>query len=316
MPKNRVGMNKKFSYFLCPIVAGALLTVNCASLRPKPPMLPQYPSPMTERIRQHERIPNQNNPGRSISLPAFAGKTIEIFIPEKWIAEPQLRLLVHFHGASYVARHAVSQQNHPFVLANMNLGSGSSAYEIPFSSEKAFDELIASVEASLRNELTSFRNLEKINLSSFSAGCGAVRAIIRRPENVARIDGIVLLDGLHTDYIPDRTPLADGGSLNTAKLDHFVKFAQLAAEGAKRFIVTHSEIFPGTYASTTETADYLIDALQLKRTPLLTWGPLGMQQVSETILNRFQVAAFAGNTAPDHVDHFHALFHFLSLLDD
>ena len=24
--------------------------------------------------------------------------------------------------------------------------------------------------------------------------------------------------------------------------------------------------------------------------------------------------AFAGNTAPDHVDHFHALYHFLHLL--
>jgi len=309
-------MSTLYRNFLPPFLTVLFLTMNCASPRPKPSMQPQYPSPMTERVRSHERIPDQNYPGHSLVLPAFIGKTIEVFIPEKWIDEPRPRLLVHFHGASYVARYAVSLQNSPFVLANVNLGSGSSAYETPFLTEHTFEKLVADVEASLKKEMTSFHQFERIYLSSFSAGYGAVRAIIRRPEDMARIDGIVLLDGLHTDYIPEQTLLANGGALNTAKLDHFVSFARKAAEGAKRFIVTHSEIFPGTYASTTETADYLIESMQAKRRPVLIWGPLGMQQVSETVLGHFYVFAFAGNTAPDHVDHFHALFHFLTLLDD
>lgn len=34
-------------------------------------------------------------------------------------------------------------------------------------------------------------------------------------------------------------------------------------------LITHSEIFPGTFASTTETAGYLPDQLGTKRTPAL-----------------------------------------------
>jgi hypothetical protein len=82
--------------------------------------------------------------------------------------------------------------------------------------------------------------------------------------------------------------------------------------GEKRFVVTHSEIFPGTFASTTETADWLLRALSLRRTPVLRWGPRGMQQLSEVRVGGFEVLGFAGNSAPDHVDHLHAMPEFLT----
>jgi hypothetical protein len=81
--------------------------------------------------------------------------------------------------------------------------------------------------------------------------------------------------------------------------------------GRKRFLVTHSEIFPGTFASTTETTDYLVQALGLKRTPVLRWGPNGMQQLSEARQGRFEILGFAGNAGPDHIDQFHGMPEFL-----
>ena len=72
-------------------------------------------------------------------------------------------------------------------------------------------------------------------------------------------------------------------------------------------IVTHSEVFPGTYASTTETADFLLRQLGLARRTVLRWGPMGMQQTSEVRRGRFRLLGYAGNSAPDHVDQFHAL---------
>ena len=120
-----------------------------------------------------------------------------------------------------------------------------------------------------------------------------------------------LTDGLHTDYLPNGRILSDGGTLNTDKLAPFLHYARRAISEETRFLITHSEIFPGTYASTTETADYLLTQLGLKRTPVLQWGPLGMQQVSQTVQGGFAVYGFAGNTAPDHVDHLHALVNFL-----
>jgi hypothetical protein len=107
--------------------------------------------------------------------------------------------------------------------------------------------------------------------------------------------------------VPEGTVVAAGGALDTTNLVAFADFARAAIRGEKRFVVTHSEIFPGTFASTTETANWLVGALGLRRTPVLRWGPRGMQQLSETSAGRFELLGFAGNSAPDHVDHLHAM---------
>jgi hypothetical protein len=84
--------------------------------------------------------------------------------------------------------------------------------------------------------------------------------------------------------------------------------------GRKRVMVAHSEIFPGTYASTTETADYLLERLHLARRPVLKWGPMGLQQLSEARAGQFLLVGYAGNSAPDHVDQLHSLPEFLKWL--
>jgi len=107
--------------------------------------------------------------------------------------------------------------------------------------------------------------------------------------------------------VPEGSLLAAGGTLDTTNLAAFAGFARAAMKGEKRFVVTHSEIFPGTFASTTETADWLLRSTGLKRTPVLTWGHRGMQQLSEVRSGRFELLGFAGNTGPDHIDHLHAM---------
>ena len=87
-----------------------------------------------------------------------------------------------------------------------------------------------------------------------------------------------------------------------------------AVAGRKQLVITHSEIFPGTFASTTQTTDYLIASLGLKRQPVLKWGPGGMQQLSEARAGKLRILGFAGNTAPDHIDHFHGLKQWLKLV--
>jgi len=76
-------------------------------------------------------------------------------------------------------------------------------------------------------------------------------------------------------------------------------------------IVTHSEIFPGTFASTTETADYLVSQLGLLRHAVLRWGPMQTQQLSEARAGKFLLIGYAGNSAPDHVDQLHSLPEYL-----
>jgi hypothetical protein len=141
-----------------------------------------------------------------------------------------------------------------------------------------------------------------------------VREIIKSSEGAERVGFVLLIDGLHAGYEGGRPgPLES--KLVTADLEPFVSFAREAVAGKKQMIVTHSEIFPGTFASTTETADYLLRELGVKRTAVLKWGPMGTQQLSEARKGKLFVAGYAGNSAPDHVDQLHALPEFLTWVE-
>jgi len=143
-------------------------------------------------------------------------------------------------------------------------------------------------------ESASGKHVKRIYLTSFSAGYGAVRAVLRNGSD--RIDGILLLDSLHTGYLPDRKPLASGGAIEKEKLEGFVHFAERARNGEKRMIITHSEVFPGTYASTTETADSLLESLGLKPTPVLQWGRTACSKPAKSAPDVCSSLGFAGNT--------------------
>jgi hypothetical protein len=84
--------------------------------------------------------------------------------------------------------------------------------------------------------------------------------------------------------------------------------------GRKTMLITHSEIFPGTFASTTETADWLLAQLGLHQTAVLKWGPMKTQQLSDVHSGKFRMVGYAGNSAPDHVDQFHSLPEYLKRL--
>jgi hypothetical protein len=78
---------------------------------------------------------------------------------------------------------------------------------------------------------------------------------------------VLLLDGLHTDYAAGKPGPAES-ALDAGHLGIFLKFARDAVARRKTMVVIHSEIIPGTYASTTETADWLLARLKLTRRPL------------------------------------------------
>ena len=49
---------------------------------------------------------------------------------------------------------------------------------------------------------------------------------------------------------------------------------------------------------------------------MVKWGPRGMQQLSEVRAGNLVILGFAGNSAPDHIDQFHAMPEFLQLFLD
>ncbi len=273
----------------------------------------QNPSPMVEYTRSHERIAQREYDGEKFELPELLAKPMEVFVPRKSQNARTLDLLCHFHGAGFITQHAAAEYHGALAAVTINLGSGSSVYGRPFEDSTKFANVLDSLRFHLERNLRHKIKWDKIMLSGFSAGYGAVRKIIGTQNNFARVDAILLLDGLHASYIPERQVLAEGGVIDSAGLAAFIHFANVAAQpqSAKRFLITHSEIFPGTFVSTTEASDFILKTMGLKREAVLKWGPLGMQQISRARQGYFEVQGFAGNTAPDHVDHLHALGDFL-----
>ncbi|HUF29912.1 MAG TPA: hypothetical protein VMM77_04540 [Gemmatimonadaceae bacterium] len=290
---------------------GACTRANTAP----PPPAPQNPSPMVELTREHQRLDSIAPDGKQFTITGLLSRPIVVFVP-KGATGAEATLLVHFNGAPYVAMHAAADQRSPIVLAAIHLGAGSAVYERAFAASGTLQRIKAAIADSLAVRFGSDLRLSRTVLSGFSAGYGAIRAILGWREDAASVYGLLLLDGLHVSYIPDRTPVANGGAIDTARLAPFVDYARAAATGpaAGRMVVTHSEIFPGTFASTTETADHLLARLGLRRTPVLEWGPGGMQLLSTVRAGNFLLLGFAGNTAPDHVDHYHGMGAFLQLL--
>ncbi len=260
----------------------------------------QQRSPMVELTREHTRLQEERPAGKRESLTVGT-----LFVPEGVrLQDGKLPLFVHFHGPAWLAEVAAARNK--VAVVSVQLGAGSSVYARPFSDPKAFARLLEEAEQK------AGMKLGPVALTAWSAGYGAVREILRVPEHYDRVDAVLLLDALHAGY-------AEGGAGEPKVLDHdldvFIRFARDAAAEKKQMWVTHTEVFPGTFASTTETAQYLVDELKLKRRNVLEWGPGSTYQLTEARQGRLRVTGFVGNTAPDHVDQLHGLPEFVRWLD-
>jgi hypothetical protein len=209
-------------------------------------------------------------------------------------AAGEFDVVFHFHGHEPARKEWVKVMS-GVVLVGVTLGVGSGAYENTFRDPSAFERLLKSTEAAMA-EHTGRANAHarRIALTSWSAGYGAIEEILQQPLGRDRVDSVVLLDGLHCDY--------EGDGLVRATLEPFVRFAHEAADGKKMMIVSHSSIVPPGYASTTETANFLINELGGHVHPAKSRGtdPMGLELVSRYDQGGFHVRGYAGNAELDH----------------
>lgn len=259
----------------------------------------QNPSPMVEHTRAHPRLKEETPPGRRETLELGT-----LFLPAK-LKRPA-PMFIHFHGGTWLPDVAAARAGNTAVIS-IQIGAGSSVYAKPFSDTQLFTRLIVEAEAKAGMKLSP------VSLTAWSAGYGAVREILKVSESYARVDRVLLIDGLHTGYVGGKpgTGSLQESELETVNLEVFLQFARDAVAGRKQMIITHSEIFPGTFASTTETADWLVAQLGLQRKAAVKWGPMGTQQLSEVRAGKFVIIGYAGNSAPDHVDQLHSLPEYL-----
>ena len=258
----------------------------------------QNPSPMVEHTRAHTQLTKSEPAGRRETLALGS-----LFVPRKIARKKTVPLLMFFHGGAWLPEVAAAKNGNTAVIS-IQIGSGSGVYARQFEGNGKFEELLAEAEQK------SGMRFKPVTIGGWSAGNGAVREILKSADSYARVQRVLMIDGIHASYV-NGTPGPLESEIVPDNLQIFQKLARDAMAGRKQAIITHSEIFPGTYASTTETADFLVSQLGLKRKAVLRWGPMGTQQLSEVKKGKFIMAGFAGNSAPDHVDQLHSLPEYL-----
>jgi hypothetical protein len=205
-------------------------------------------------------------------------------------------VLVHFHGFQS-ARKAIVTAAPGVVLAGFDLGTISGAY-----ADKVSPLLFASIRTSVTTALRAHTrddraHIRHLALTAWSAGYAAVNRILRGGDE--GIDAVVLLDGLHTGYLP-ATP-GNAPPLDEAAIEPVLAFAARAAAGEKLFFFTHSQVGANTYASTTKTANLLLSRLQLVPTPgPSTSDPYGLIDFVDQ--KGFHLRGYGGANEAAHCD--------------
>lgn len=239
----------------------------------------------------------------------------EIFIPSNFDPNAKkINLLIHLHGKFSVVQNLIKKSNFNGVLVTLHLGHFSTPYSIAFSDTNYFKSIINTVQKILIDKLNLQVDDNELNiyLISFSAGYGGIREMLKNQNFYQSIKGIILLDGLHTDYVI----VNNQRKVNPNQMKDFLRFARDAVSFNKHFIISHSEIIPGDYSSTTETADYLIDSTDSERIFAERLFTNNFVQKSYSFKGNFRIFGFYGNQAKDHMEHLYNLDKFLKLIID
>lgn len=217
-------------------------------------------------------------------------------------------VLVHFHGAPESVRPAFEKSGLRAVLVMVNLGIGSGPYERGYAQDGSLRLLLQRVDAIVDKHCPGVGNNRdrvtgRVALSSWSAGYGAIYRILGNQQDAELVDAVLLSDGLHSGFV-DKFKR----ELSSRQMAAFDRFAQQAVRGEKLFAITHTAIKTPKYASTTETANYLIDTHKLARWTGDEPGPRdSMRLTSRASRGTFHVAAYAGGDTDAHCDHLYAI---------
>ncbi|WP_437297564.1 hypothetical protein [Sorangium sp. So ce426] len=226
-------------------------------------------------------------------------------------------LLLHFHGNTQLVRESAEVAGLNAAVAVINLGIGSGAYEDFYATPGVYESLLADIDRALAQRGLPTPRLRRVALSSWSAGYGAVAKILELRRGAEPLDAILVTDGIHCGFVPEQP-----SGLNRLQLASFARAAQRAASEELLFTITHSEIDPITYASSTATASYLLDAAagrHVERSPASDAPPhlrlraaegavskkLEKQMIptTEASVGELHVRGFRGNTPEHHMAH-------------
>jgi hypothetical protein len=223
-----------------------------------------------------------------------------------------VELLLHLHGGTS-AETSLVRSGRSAVVVSVAIPGLSSVYTNRFKDPKVFARILDETQAKLKElGVAPEPRLRRVIVSSFSAGFGGVREMLKDPATVARIDALVMADTIYAGYTGDPARR----QVDPQLMNGFLSFAREAAAGRKWFVLSHCDLQPDGYASTKETADYLIAQLGGTREAAGDpWPADGLKLTSRFRRGKFEVYGFAGDTGDDHMRHLRGLWALLKRID-
>src|SRR5438034_352452 len=277
-------------------------TMSQATLERQQRQLPATVTPPPMPLRQIGPPPSTVPAGKLIDIDDN-GTRFSLFVPQSFSPprSDQIVLTVHFHGAIWfvIQEHLRRGLNGPLLCAA--LGEGSSVYRRPFEDRERFERLIKRVELHIH------RRISVIDISSFSAGYGAVREIVKSPEYVKAIRRIVLADSMYASYEDEETAHPSSRPARE-HIDPWIPFAKEAAAGNKTFVLTYSQVPTQNYASSALCAHALCEAIGVIMEKVMpssipaTLDPqFPLQERAD--LRGFHIWGYGGSDAQAHMTH-------------
>jgi hypothetical protein len=251
-------------------------------------------------------------------LPTASGKQIamsnaawKLFIPSTYHQRPGAvaDLLVHFHGDSQTYWNNAKYANLNALIVTVNYNGLSSAYSTPFSNASLFQSIIdeALTKARAEPNIPDALAWDKLGVSSFSAGYGAVREILKSTTYRNEVDALLAADSLYATTAGDQTPL-------DSQMVDYKTFATLAKNGQKTFIYSHSLVPTYTYESTQECGDELLQHLGLAASAYNVNGLGDLDFYRRAESGNFRLYGALGSDGDSHLEHLRWIGEFLEEL--
>lgn len=244
--------------------------------------------------------------GRQFTLSNSAWK---LFIPDTYQHRPGdvADVLVHFHGDPQTVWNNALYANLNTMVLTVNYSGLSSAYSGPFSNTSLFqtvmDEALARVR--LEGDFSNTLEWDQLGVSSFSAGYGAVREILKVANYRNDIDSLLAADSLYATTSGDGTPL-------DSQMVNYKTFANLAQAGRKTFFFSHSQVLTYTYENTMETGNELMQSLGISADPINTSGLGTLDFYRHAQSGNFQLWGALGADGDAHLEHLRYIGQFLA----
>lgn len=203
-------------------------------------------------------------------------------------------LVIHFHGNTDLVEESYAASKLNAVVIILNLGVGSGPYEDRFANPLRLPEMLDRANATMERRGLVGAKRRRLALAAWSAGYGAVLKVLDHADLAARVDAVLLLDGIHVGYRQGtHDPLLD-------RLAPFTRFAREAVLGKKLFAITHSSITPNAdYAGTRDTTNALLREVGVERVDGGSDPPMPVMKSIDGVIAKKSLVALKAESVAD-----------------